>query len=126
MTTTSWGEMFLVLFGLSGIIANGRLLQLMRRKKAAAIKNGARSDGPRILAADRYIRNDIARIMVCAIGVSYGLVGAWLPESLPSFHWFIRSIDYVLAFALFVTMVTGLLDLKDDSRLTRMLQAEEV
>jgi hypothetical protein len=120
--TWSWIEVIWTVSNVLGVLGNARLVALARAKRSAVLARGARLGGPRVVAVDRYIRNDLGRLICHLIGVAigvYALVASdhdALLEALAS--WALVAIMALL-------MCLAVLDLLDEARLDRLLAREQ-
>jgi hypothetical protein len=122
MITWEWVELIWTVVNTLGILGNVRLIVVAWRKRAASLAAGHQVGGPSILSADRYIRNDVGRLLCHAIGV---LVGLWALVT-HNRDWLLTVVTGWGA-VLIVAILMGLaiLDLLDEIRLDRLLGREQ-
>lgn len=106
-----------------GVIVNLRLLGKALEKRSAVLRRPKiRPDGPRILAADRYIRNDAGRLLFFGIGL---FVGFWAMAVMPGDITYARMIATLLITMVVILLGNSVWDLLDEPRMQRLLDAED-
>lgn len=104
-----------------GILANARLMWLTLRKRRAAIQRGAVPQGPRILTANRYLRNDACRAAFFFGGL---LIGLWALAILDETWWFSAVSTWTLICMTGVMLGASVLDLRDEDRIDTLIRRE--
>lgn len=121
MLTASVAEWLWSLICILGILANARLIWLTLRKRRAALLRGAVPAGPRILTANRYLRNDACRAAFFFGGL---IVGLWALAILDETWWFSVFATWVLICMAGVMLGASVFDLADERNLDKLIQQE--
>lgn len=125
MTTWSAIEVIWTVVNLLGILGNGLLLAVGKRKRLAIVTRGElphAPTAPRLVTADRYLHNRQGRFLCHLIGAGVGLLAMALPEGDP-------LLAFVAAWGM-VGIVLILLagagyDLVIEQKLDRLLAADQ-
>jgi hypothetical protein len=120
--TWSWIELIWTVANVVGVLGNARLARLARDKRSAVIERGAVVGGPRVIAGDRRIRNDLGRLLCHLIGAAIGVYALLVYDANRLLSalagWALVAIMAVLA-------VLAIFDLLDEARLDRVLDREQ-
>ena len=100
-----------------GTMAAWRLLTIARRRRAAGLARGYPADGPRILTANRSIRDTVIRVLAHVVAV---LIGLFAMADIPMGEYG----GWALVGIMVLFMVASGWDLLDDRKLGK-LQREE-
>lgn len=123
MRSAEWIEILWTAINLLGAMGALRLtFRTLERRSALLRQPGVSRTGPRMVAADRYVRNILLRLAFHGLGLAIGL---WsMLETTPSWL-FAAIVGWALVTMALLFAIASAYDMVDEVRLDRLLRAPD-